>query len=224
MDVSCGRIFARQPAFVRIARHTRPRARDTPGDVVDRAPRDRARHRARAVPAPPARRQVIRGGVAPPPITTTTRAATDGPSQDKPWPESAHEYDPSVVLNKTGTSVPCPSSPDIASRTPRTAHTSRAAATTSSTAHTLPLFFNTSTRLPRHRSGLPQGETRPKRGRGGQVHARHVRGPAVPRRLTPAPQGGRARLRLPPAPRLPSPRGRPLRAVSLFVCTYGQLE
>ena len=36
---------------------------------------------------------------------TTTRAATDGPSQDKPWPESAHEYDPSVVLNKTGTSV-----------------------------------------------------------------------------------------------------------------------
>ena len=37
---------------------------------------------------------------------TTTRAATDGPSQDKPWPESAHEYDPSVVLNKTGTSVP----------------------------------------------------------------------------------------------------------------------
>ena len=79
-------------------------------------------------------------------------------------------------------------------------------------------------RLPRHRSGLPQGETRPKRGRGGQVHARHVRGPAVPRRLTPAPQGGRARLRLPPAPRLPSPRRRPLRAVSLFVCTYGQLE
>ena len=38
-------------------------------------------------------------------LTTTTRAATDGPSQDKPWPESAHEYDPSVVLNKTGTSV-----------------------------------------------------------------------------------------------------------------------
>ena len=62
-------------------------------------------------------------------LTTTTRAATDGPSQDKPWPESAHEYDPSVVLNKTGTSVPSfSSSRDIASRTPRTAHTSRAAA------------------------------------------------------------------------------------------------
>ena len=59
-------------------------------------------------------------------LTTTTRAATDGPSQDKPWPESAHEYDPSVVLNKTGTSVPFSSSPDIASRTPRTAaHISR---------------------------------------------------------------------------------------------------
>ena len=87
-------------------------------------------------------------------------------------------------------------------------------ATTSSTAHTLPLFFTLhhQSRLPRHRSGLPQGETRPKRGRGGQVHARHVRGPAVPRRLTPAPQGGRARLRLPPAPRLPSPRSRPVRA------------
>jgi hypothetical protein len=62
-------------------------------------------------------------------LTTTTRAATDGPSQDKPWPESAHEYDPSVVINKTGTSVPSfSSSRDIASRTPRTAHTSRAAA------------------------------------------------------------------------------------------------
>ena len=60
---------------------------------------------------------------------TTTRAATDGPSQDKPWPESAHEYDPSVVLNKTGTSVPSfSSSPDLASGTPRTAHTSRATA------------------------------------------------------------------------------------------------
>ena len=60
---------------------------------------------------------------------TTTRAATDGPSQDKPWPESAHEYDPSVVLNKTGTFASSfPSSPDLASGTPRTAHTSRAAA------------------------------------------------------------------------------------------------
>ena len=62
-------------------------------------------------------------------LTTTTRAATDGPSQDKPWPESAHEYDPSVVLNKTATSVPSfSSSPDLASGTPRTAHTSRATA------------------------------------------------------------------------------------------------
>ena len=161
-------------------------------------------------------------------LTTTTRAATDGPSQDKPWPESAHEYDPSVVLNKTGTSVPSfSSSPDLASGTPRTAHTSRATAPPRPRPPQLThshLFFTLHHRLPRHRSGLPQGETRPKRGRGGQVHARHVRGPAVPRRLTPAPQGGRARLRLPPAPRLPSPRSRPLRAVSLFLCTYGQFE
>ena len=101
-------------------------------------------------------------------LTTTTRAATDGPSQDKPWPEGAHEYDPSVVLNKTGTSVPSfSSSSDIASRTPRTADTSRAAATRPPQLTPSHLFFTLHHRLPRHRSGLSQGETRPKRGRGG---------------------------------------------------------
>jgi hypothetical protein len=76
-------------------------------------------------------------------LTTTTRAANDGPSQDKPWPESAHEYDPSVVLNKTGTSVVLIVPRYRIANAPNGAHVSRrrAAATTSSTAHTLPLFF-----------------------------------------------------------------------------------
>ena len=76
-------------------------------------------------------------------LTTTTRAANDGPSQDKPWPESAHEYDPSVVLNKTGTSVVLIVPRYRIANAPNGAHVSRrrAAATTSSTAHTLPLFL-----------------------------------------------------------------------------------
>ena len=212
-----------------VSRHTRPRARDTPGDVVDRAPRDRARHRARAVPAPPARRQVIRGGVAPPPHHDDARrdrrpvpgqALARKRARIRPERRPQQDgYERPVVLIVPRYRI---------ANAPNGAHVSRRRAAATRPPQLTPshlfLTLHHQSRLPRHRSGLPQGETRPKRGRGGQVHARHVRGPAVPRRLTPAPQGGRARLRLPPAPRLPSPRGRPLRAVSLFVCTYGQLE
>ena len=146
LDVSCGRIFARQPQFVRIARHTRPRARDTPGDVVDRAPRDRARHRARAVPAPPARRQIIRGVVAPPPHHDARRDRRPVPGQAlarkraRIRPERRPQqdgYERPVVLIVPRYRI---------ANAPNGAHVSRhrAAATTSSTAHTLPPFFYTS--------------------------------------------------------------------------------
>ena len=217
-------IFARQPAFVRIASHSTARAR-YPGRC--RRPRP-----SRSCAAPRASCSCATRAAA---GYTWRRRASTSPRRRAPRPTARPRTSPGPKARTNTTRASSStrrvrasafsSSPDIASRTPRTAHTSRAAATTSSTAHTLPPFFTLHHhRLPRHRSGLPQGETRPKRGRGGQVHARHVRGPAVPRRLTPAPQGGRARLRLPPAPRLPSPRRRPLRAVSLFLCTYGQLE
>ena len=48
------------------------------------------------------------------PLHFSTRAATDGPSQDKPWPpDDPREYDAGAILNGTGTHAHRPSFPAI---------------------------------------------------------------------------------------------------------------
>ena len=227
LDVSCGRVFARQPAFVRIASHSTARAR-YPGRC--RRPRP-----SRSCAAPRASCSCATRAAA---DYTLWRRASTSPRRRAPRTTARPRTSPGPKARTNTTRASSSTRRVRASRRshrPPISHRERPERRTRlapprrrdhvlHSSHPPTFFYTSPPRLPRHRSGLPQGETRPKRGRGGQVHARHVRGPAVPRRLTPAPQGGRARLRLPPAPRLPSPRSRPLRAVSLFLCTYGQFE
>mmetsp|Transcript_1934 Transcript_1934/g.7520 ORF Transcript_1934/g.7520 Transcript_1934/m.7520 type:complete len:144 (+) Transcript_1934:1798-2229(+) len=113
-------------------------------------------------------------------VSFLTRAATDGPSQDKPWPpDDAREYDAGAILNRTGTHARRPSFPAIfedARPDELAPPTSLAAANLVLDARHVSLLYLRipARRLPRHRSVLPRAETRRPRRRGGQVHA-HAR-------------------------------------------------
>ena len=158
------RLSFTSPLHVRRRRHV---ARSRPE-------RSRASPRAaRAVPPRAARSYLAR-------VSFLTRAATDGPSQDKPWPpDDAREYDAGAILNRTGTHARRPSFPAIfedARPDARAPPTSLAGLSLVLDAlHVSLLYLRIpARRLPRHRSVLPRAETRRPRRRGGQVHA-HAR-------------------------------------------------